>query len=392
LAPCRYLYNIAALETIPAFSRHRAAIAVLFFVNGSLFGTWASRIPGVKEALHLSEAQLGLALLALGMGTFLALPLTRWTIARYGSGTVATASALVCCAVLSLVGRASLLPALAAALAVFGAALGCMDVSMNAQAVLVEREAGRSLMSSFHGLWSLGGLTGAGLGGLVAETGHSPFSHFLTVGTVLAALVVLGAARGLIRESRESTASPLAWPSRAALTIGVVGACGSLVEGGIADWSGVYLRDALGVGPGFAASGYAAFSLAMVVGRFTGDRLIDRFGRVTLLQAGSAVTGLALAAALWWGNPFLAVGAFVVAGLGMSTVFPIAFGVAGRLPGTAPGQSIAAVATMAYGGGLVGPPLIGFAARATSLPFALGSLVAACVMIVTLAGRAARPR
>jgi fucose permease len=345
----------------------------------------------VKEALGLSEAHLGLALLALGLGTFLALPLTSWTIARFGSDRVAVASALLCALMLPLAGAASRLGPLSGALALFGACLGCMDVSMNAQAVLVERAARRSRMSAFHGLWSVGGLSGAGVGGLVAERGHPPLVHFAAVAGILAVLVLLGAVGRLTHEGRETTGPSLAWPSRAALTIGFVGACGSLVEGGIADWSGVYLRDALGTGPGLAAAGYAVFSLAMVVGRFTGDRMIDRFGRVALLRGGAIATGLALALALQMGRPLPALFAFVVAGLGMATVFPIAFGVAGRLAGSGPGQTIAAVATMAYGGGLVGPPLIGFAARATSVPAALHTLVLGCAVIALLAGRAARP-
>jgi MFS family permease len=378
---------------VSALSRHRRSIAVLFFVNGTLFGTWASRIPAVKESLGLSEAQLGLALLGLGLGTIVVLPLASAGMARRGSGAVTAASAIACCALLPLAGLAPSLGLLTAALAAFGAALGGMDVSMNAQAVLVEREAGRSLMAAFHGLWSLGALCGASLGGVVAERAAHPALHFGGVAAALALAVLLGAAGRLVHEGREPAEAPfLAWPPRAALGIGLIGGCASLVEGGIADWSGVYLRDRLGVGPGFAAAGYAAFSLAMVAGRFSGDRLIDRFGRVPLLRAGSSATGLALGTALLCADPYAAVGAFVIAGLGMSTVFPIAFGVAGRLPGPHPGHTIAAVATMAYGGALVGPPFIGFAARATSLPAALGLLVLGCGVIAVLAGRAARDR
>jgi predicted MFS family arabinose efflux permease len=262
-------------------------------------------------------------------------------------------------------------------------------VAMNSQAALVEQGAGRSLMASFHGLWSLGGLTGAGLGGMVAQQGHPPRVHFLVVCAALGLLAVW-ATRGLVRDGlQQPSPSRLRRPSRAVLAIGLVGALGSIVEGGIADWSGVYLRDALGTGAGFAAAGYAAYSLAMMTGRFVGDRLIDRFGRVALLRTGPALTGLALATALWWGSPRVAIVAFVFVGLGMSTVFPVAFGVAGRVRGTPPGEAIAGMATMAYGGGLVGPPVIGLVAGATSLPIALWFLVLACGGIALMAGRAA---
>jgi MFS family permease len=366
----------------------RAAIAAFFFINGALFSTWVSRIPGIKEAASLSDARLGFALLALLAGKLTAVPLTGWLIARHGSRAVAIAAALSCCAALPLAGWAPSLPGLAAVLCLLGATLGSMDVAMNSQAALVERSAARSLMASFHGLWSLGGLTGAGLGGVVAQQGHPPRVHFLAVCAALGLLAVW-AARGLVRDGREPSPSRLRRPSRAVLAIGLVGALGSIVEGGIADWSGVYLRDALGTGAGFAAAGYAAYSLAMMTGRFVGDRLIDRFGRVALLRTGPALTGLALATALWWGSPGVAIVAFVFVGLGMSTVFPVAFGVAGRVAGTTPGEAIAGMATMAYGGGLLGPPVIGLVAGATSLPVALGFLVLACGGISLMAGRAA---
>jgi fucose permease len=366
----------------------RVSIAVMFFVNGTLFSTWVSRIPDVRESLGLSEARLGVALLSMGVGTIFALPLTSTLIARYGSHRVVAPSALACCIAVPLAGRAPTFLALVAALTAFGAAMGAMDVSMNAQASLRERKAARSIMSSFHGLWSLGGLVGASLGGVIATLAWRPHVHFLAVCAGLA-LVVLAARPALLRDgpAAEGT-SPLAWPSRAVLAIGLVGACGSVVEGGIADWSGVYLRDALGATAGLAAGGYAAFSVAMMAGRFTGDRLIDRFGRRALLRLGSAVTAIAVATALIVGDAHVAVGAFLFAGLGMSTVFPIAFSAAGGLRGTTPGQAIAGVATMAYGGGLVGPPFIGFAATATSLPMALGLLVVMCVVIALLTGKA----
>jgi fucose permease len=373
------------LGRVTRLTESRLAVAAYFFVNGGLFATWAARIPGIREGLSLSEARLGVALLGLGLGTFLAWPVTSLLIARLGSGPVTVASAVACCAVLPAAAWAASLGTLFAVLLLFGMAMGCMDVAMNAQATLVERAAARSLMASFHGLWSLGGLTGAGLGILIADT-TAPRTHFAFVAAALV-LVSLAAWGRTVREPGE-TAGSFTWPSRAVVAIGVVGACGLLVEGGIADWSGVYLRSALGTTAGFAAAGYAAFSFAMTIGRFTGDRLIDRFGRLALLRAGSSLTAAALAVALLWRDPYVAVAALVAAGLGMATVFPIAFGLAGRVH-AAPGHAIAAVATMAYGGGLLGPPTIGFAARAASLPVALWLLVAASVAITALAGRSA---
>jgi fucose permease len=371
---------------IPSFSASRAAISGFFFVNGIYFSSWVSRIPDVKSQVRLSESSLGLALLCMGLGTFLALPLVSLLIGRLGSRGVTTGSALACAVLLCLAGRAATFPVLAGTLMLFGAAMGSMDVAMNAQASILENHAGRSIMSSFHGLWSLGGLTGASVGGLFAARATWTFTHFLIVGAVMA-VISFGASAGLVRERGGAEQPPLGWPSRPVLAIGFVAACAAIVEGGLADWSGLYMRQNLGQSAGVATTGYAAFSLAMMVGRFAGDWLIDRFGARALLRGGSALTGAAIAVALLVPDVRVTVPALTLAGLGISAVFPIAFSAAGNLKATLPGPAIAAVATMAYGGSMMGPPFIGFAADATSLPVALGLLVVASATIAALAGR-----
>ena len=373
-----------------SFPATRAAIAGLFLVNGLLFSSWVSRIPDVKQRVGLDESRLGLALLCMGLGTFLALPVVSVLIARHGSRAVCAGSALCCTIFLPLAGWAPSFVSLSGVLVLYGAAMGSMDVAMNAQASMLERQAGRSIMSSFHAIWSLGGLTGATLGGLFAERARPPFAHFLVVCAVLALLSVL-ACLALLRDQGDASHPPLSWPSRPVLAIGFVAACAAVVEGGLADWSALYLRDSLGQSAGYSTSGYAAFSLAMMVGRFAGDRLIDRFGALALLRAGGVLAGAAVAAALAFRQPLVAVLAFALAGLGMSAVFPIAFSAAGSLRAAVPGTALAAVATMAYGGSLTGPPLIGFVAGATSLPAALALLVLACAAIVLLAGRLPLP-
>jgi fucose permease len=371
---------------IRSFPASRAAISGFFFVNGIYFSSWVSRIPDVKGQVRLSESSLGLALLCMGLGTFLALPLVSLLISRLGSRAVTTASAFACAVLLALAGRATSLPVLAATLMLFGASMGSMDVAMNAQASMLENHAGRSIMSSFHGVWSLGGLTGASVGGLFAARATWTFTHFLIVGAVMAAVAV-AASVGLVREHGDAGHPPLGWPSRPVLAIGLVAACAAIIEGGLADWSGLYMRETLGQSAGVATTGYAAFSLAMMVGRFAGDWLIDRFGALALLRGGSALTGTAIAVALLVPAVRVTVPALALAGLGISAVFPIAFSAAGNLKATLPGPAIAAVATMAYGGSMMGPPFIGFAAEATSLPVALGLLVLASATIVILAGR-----
>jgi fucose permease len=302
---------------------------------------------------------------------------------------VVIGSAALGCLALAAAGWARGLAALVPPLVALGGGLGALDVAMNAQASRLERQAGRSIMSSFHGVWSLGGLVGAAVAGTFAHRGHGPGPHFLVVSVGLALITALAAGR-LLREPERAAGPALAWPSRAVVRIGTVAACGAIIEGGIADWSGLYLRDTLGGTAAFATAGYGAFALAMMLGRFGGDRLIDRFGRVALVRGGAALTGVALAATLCLGGRHLAVVAFVLAGLGMCTIFPIAFGAAGDLHRQTPGHAIAAVATMAYGAGLLGPPVIGFVAGATGLPAALWLLVLASASIAALARTLAR--
>jgi fucose permease len=363
------------------------AIALVFFTNGIIYSSWVSRIPGIKEAAGLSVARLGVALFAMSCGTVLSLPLTSRLIGRVGSRRVTAASGLLCCLILPLAGASRLLPVLCATLVALGAAFGAMDVAMNAQAAAAEKAAGRSIMARFHGLWSLGGLVGASLGGRLAASGFSPRAHFAALAALLAPTVWLACRPLDGQEGIASHAQPFALPSRAVLGVGLVAVAGAVVEGGIADWSGVYLR-ALGTGAGVAAAGYAAFSLAMTVGRLTGDVLIDRFGPINLLRAGGVLAALALGVGLASHTPALAIACFAVAGLGMSPVFPVAFSAAGNIAGTPPSTAIAAVATMAYGAGLAGPPGIGFLASVTSLPAALVVLVLLATVIAGLARNA----
>ena len=357
----------------------------MFFAHGALFGTWASRIPDVKDRVGAADARMAAAFFALAVGMVAGQPVAGVALGRHGSDRVTGACALAVCALLPLAATARSLPALIALLVPFGATLGGMDVAMNAQGVLVEKAAERSLLSSLHGLWSVGTLAGAALGAVFADWRCPPPAHFLVVAATLGLLVVVSNLR-LLPDRSTTAAGALAWPSAGILQVGLVAACAAVVEGGIADWSGLYLRDSLGASAGFAATGFTAFSLAMVAGRFAGDRVIDRFGGARVVRAGSLVAAAAMALALGLGHRGVAVTGFLLAGVGVCTIFPVAFGVAGRTEGPAAGRSLAAVATMGYGASLLGPAIIGFVAGHSSLRVALSLLVVAGVASAALAG------
>lgn len=366
----------------------RLAVLGIFFLSGFGFASWAVRIPAVQEKLDLGEGLLGVALLGMSVGSLVSMPLAGWLVSRLGSRPVVGATALAYSLALPLLAVAPSLALLMPALALVGAATGSLDVSMNAQAVAVEKGQGRPIMSSFHASFSLGGLAGAAVGGAVAAAGIGVAPHLTGVAGLSLVAFVLAYGRMLpAGADRGETEEPaFARPTLALAGLGVISFCVLLGEGAMADWSAVYLNGTLGTGPGFAAAGFAAFSAAMVAGRLLGDRLIARFGPVALVRAGAAVSALGLGVSLVVAHPAAALVGFGCAGLGFSIIFPAALSAAGRAKSTAAGPAIAAVATAGYFGFLVGPPSIGFAAEAVGLGGALFIVVALSAAIVLLAG------
>jgi MFS family permease len=368
----------------------RVAVATIFFANGVLIANWFARIPDVKQRLALSEGRLSLALFAMAVGALLAQPTTGWLIGRVGSRTMTTVMALLFCAAVILPGVATSLPLLMIALALVGACNGGLDVSMNAQAALVERQYGRSIMNSFHALWSVGGLSGAVVGGMLASREVPLATHFLLAaagGTVL----MLVALRGLVPDRRAPASGEPAFalPSRALLPMGIVAFCALVCEGAIGDWGAIYLREGLNSTPALAATGYAVFALLMAAGRFTGDWLTTRFGAGRLVRGSGllVVTGIGLA--LVSATPAVAIVGFALVGAGVACVFPLILSAAARTPGVTPGVGIAAMATAGYTGFLVGPPLIGTVAELAELRGGLALLGIFGVLIVVLGGAVA---
>jgi MFS family permease len=303
---------------------------------------------------------------------------------------VTRGSTIVFCAALPLPILAPNLFLLVAALLVFGAANGVMDVAMNAHGVAVERRLGRPVMSSYHGMFSLGGLLGGGLAALLLPI-MAPAAH-----AVLLALAGLGiAAFGLPQllpagVDIRSEGPAFALPGRASLALGALCFLAMTAEGAVLDWSALHLEGSFRISPEYAAIGFAAFSATMAIGRFSGDWMRSRFGAVALVRASAFVAAAGLALALAVPDPALAVTGFAIVGFGMANLVPVLYGAAGALPNQASGSAIAAVATMGYMGFLSGPPLIGFVAEATSLPLALTLIVFACIL-VGMAAAAASP-
>lgn len=377
-------------DTPAAIVRARWAVAATFFLNGVIIGTWAAQIPLIEERLDISHSTLGIALFSIALGALVAMPLTGPLIARFGSATItriATPTLLVAFPLALLAPRLGLL--LPAAF-FFGAANGAMDVAMNAHGVTVERRYGKAVMSSFHGMWSLGGLFGAGLAAVLL-TMMSPAAHGLvTVGLVFVAAIV--ALWHLLPTTTDggNVGTSIALPNKATLGIGILCFLCMTAEGAVLDWGALHLRSNLEVGPGLAATGFAAFSAAMAGGRLSGDWLRGHFGATQLVRWSAYLAAAGLVVALFVPSPPVAIAGFALVGLGLANLVPVFFGAAGRIPGQSPGAAIAALATIGYSGFVVGPPFIGFVADATSLRTALGLIVLACLAIA-FAARIADP-
>ncbi len=366
--------HIQAEALVPQSAR--VGVAILFFLNGVSFASWATRIPAVQARLALTPGELGLALFGTAAGALVAMNLSGYLAARFGSRSVTTIAALSLCLMLPLLALAPTLPALVTTLVLFGASNGSMDVAMNTQAVAVERQYGRPILNSFHACYSFGGLVGALVGGFVASHGIAPLPHFLGI-ALLCTILTLSAARSLLptHTDAQRTGVAFARPTRAILALGLVAFCVVLGEGAIADWSAIYLNGTLRTGAGLAAAGYAAFSVVMAVGRGVGDPLTARLGPRTMVRLGGLVAALGLTLALVVNWIPIALLGFGLVGAGFSVVFPLTLSAAGRTSKQAAGSAIAAVATCGYVGFLVGPPVIGFVADVLSLRIALGFVV-----------------
>lgn len=358
----------------------RWAVAAMFFVNGTLIGVWAANIPLVKEALGLDAKYLGYALFAAAFGALAGMPFGGKLIANFGSAKVTLVAGLGALAAFPMAMLSPSYAMLLAVLVIAGFANGVMDVGMNAHGSLVEQRLGRPVMSSFHAMWSTGGLFGSGL---VWMTLNLLGVKVLVLGVTVALLLVFSGAISRFLSSaldQVDESAHFALPSRATFALGAIAFLGMLSEGAILDWSGVYLRELLAT-PAFAASGVAGFSATMALSRFFGDGLRAKFGAASLVRGSALISLFGLILALIAPMPLFAALGFAVMGIGVGNIAPVVYGAAGRLTGVEPGAAIASVLTMGYSAFLLGPPLIGFVAQLTSLQFGLGVIALACALI-----------
>ncbi|WP_425556795.1 MFS transporter [Kitasatospora saccharophila] len=377
-----------------SWSAARLALTAFFTVDGFLFASWVVRIPDVRAQVSASHSALGLALLCISAGAVATMALIGRLCLRYGSRPVTVASVAVFSLAVALPAHTHSVLALGAVLLLFGAGYGAANVAMNSAAVDLVAELRRPVMPSFHAGYSLGGLLGAALGGLLA--GRISASWALASATALGLAVTVLAGTALLRAPaalpRPSATAPAteataaARPSRHArllvVLLGLTALCTAYGEGALADWATLHLTDDVHASGALAATGYASFAFAMTAGRLSGTWLAERLGqtRVMLLGGLTACAGMTTAA-LAPSVPVVLAG-FVLVGLGLANVFPLAIAQAGATAGP---QGVATASTLGYAGMLIGPPVIGFLADALSLPAALLTVAASSALAGVLA-------
>lgn len=370
--------------------RWRAVVAA-FLLNGLLFGAWAARVPAFKDRFELDPGTLGLLLLALAAGAIVSFPLAGALSEMFGPEKLTIGCAWLYCASLITLAYAPSLLALGIALFVFGALHGAMDVAMNGWGADVEKSHERSTMSIFHAMFSLGAGLGAASGYIAVRLGATPAWHFVLVslvGGVVALFFMLSGSREKPVKSDSEERGPLvALPTAPLFFVGLIAFTVSMGEGAMADWSAVFLKIVALSTDAQAALGYAVFSFMMVVTRLFGGVLVERFGAVLTTQISAAIAFAGVMIAVVGASFNVAMVGFALMGIGYAVVMPLVFSRAANDPDVAAGPALASVATLGYGGMLLGPPIIGFAAELTGLRWSFLILAGLALLAVALAPR-----
>ncbi|WP_243054930.1 MFS transporter [Pseudomonas sp. BP01] len=344
----------------------RNATRAAFLIPGIGISAWAPLVPFVKERAGLNEGLLGLLLLCIGLGSFVAMPVATRVAKQAGCRLPILVGASLIASVLPLLGFLSNIYALAAILLLFGMGLGAVEVVANFQAVQVEQAFDRPMMSGFHGMWSIGGIAGATAVSIALWLGLTAVQSALVISIVIGALIAVYAG-GLIQSPAPGVQERSSFPRGVVLLLGGLSFLVFLAEGSVLDWSAVFLRESLSVEPAYAGLGYGAFAIAMTIGRLKGDRVVEVIGRGRAVLYGGLIAGLGFVITASSEFAALAILGFVVIGIGSSNLAPIFVSSAGARAPTAPGPAIAAVTAMGYSGVVIGPALVGFLAHGLTL-------------------------
>jgi MFS family permease len=366
-----------------ALSRARRSTRAQFMNLGFAAGAWGVHLPSVKSHFALDERTLSLVLLATSLGSLLTLTIAGRVVGRLGARGTSVIAGWGFCLVLGLSLFVPSVWLLLPLMVVFGASESVFDVSINAEGTTLETLSGRSVMSGFHGMFSLGAMIGAGAAALMIRAAVPAPLQLGIIGSAIAVSILL-ASRGMLASHpvADGAQSHFTWPRGTLLMIGALICFGMLAEGVMFNWSVLYVTQELHAPQERAALAYVAFAGATAAMRFVGDAVRDRVSERTMLLAGPITAAIAMLLVLLAARPWAAMAGFALVGAGLATVVPILYNAATRVPGVSRAAAIASVSSIGYVGFMIGPPIIGAIAHATTLTVAMGTLVVACAVLV----------
>lgn len=354
-------------------NRIRFAVGMFYFGMGLSFATWASRIPDIKTALHLSEGELGSVLFALPVGQLIIMPFSGKMVTKFGSHRILIFSLIMYVFSLTNLGLAASALQLSLGLFTFGIFGNLANIAVNTQGVYTETLFKKNIMSSFHGMWSFAGFTGALVGLGMLSLHLTPYHHFIIVGIVVLLMVAfnfkfLVKAKEKIKPKKEGK-KLFTKPDSSLLWLGIIGFCSMASEGVMFDWSGIYFKDIVKAPGALVILGYTSFMIMMASGRFIGDAMNNKFGRKRVMQISGCMISLGLFTAVFFPYIIPCTIAFMIVGLGVSTIVPTVYSLAGKNPTVSAGEALTIVSSVSFLGFLMGPPVIGYVAETFGLKF-----------------------
>lgn len=358
----------------PFNNKHAVSIALTFLFMGAMYGSWIARLSDIQARLNLSESEVGVALMGFAVGSLLITPLTVFVLRALGTGKATFWSTLFLCFAFIFPALATGKWVLAALLSMAGMSMSLLNISMNSAAGALEKRDEINILSSCHGMFSVGLFLGATSSGWVSKLGFSFFWHIVIAGLVVSFIALLIRPIIVTMPDADNDNTGFVFPSKAVLGLGLISACFTMGEGAIADWSSIYLRDVVGSGPFISSLGLAIFAIGMAVGRFGGDRIRSLFSSKNILSIGGLMTTVGLLIVALFPVEHVVISAFLFAGLGLSSVVPVLYSESTKVPGVQANIGLASVATFSTLGFMLGPPIIGFVSEGFGLVTAFGFL------------------
>jgi MFS family permease len=362
----------------------RVVVGVMFFLAGLCFASWASRIATVQQTLGLSDAGLGAVLFSLPVGLMCSLPFSGWIITIIGSKRLLISALIVYSLALISLSLAQSVVQLIGCLICFGFASNSVNISVNTQAVAAEVMYKKPIMASFHGLWSLAGFTGAGIGTFMIANGIVPLHHFVLITIIVLVMIILTAK--YLKEDKVINSGPVfVMPDKSLITLGIIAMCSMICEGAMFDWSVIYFKKVVLAPTALVGIGFTAFMCTMAGGRFIADWFAHRYGLKRILQTSGTLTVAGLLIAVIFPYFYTAMAGFLLVGAGVSSVVPMVYSAAGKSKTMSPGVALAAVSTIGFIGFLFGPPIIGFIAGLATLraSFVFIAFMGTCVVVLS---------